>query len=319
MLRIHFTAEDIGRVRIAREPDPLWETVFSVFRMRRPGPELIFGRWRAHAIRASRRADLDVLRALVRNAYYPDFLTPAEGALGLPAALDALRSTPTSRLRRELTHLAGLGGPVPSWMRRLADGDRQALDRLAEAVRSQYEAVVAPFWTQARAQVDADRARRTRVLLDEGCEGLLRSFRPAMCWTPPVLEVDVPYEQSLHLDGRGLLLVPAYLSWGTPDFLRDDTLPPVLVYPVEHDVRHDAGESRTAVMSLIGYTRTLVLETIGDGRTTSDLARLIGVSAASISQHTAVLREAHLIRTTRAGKAVLHTRTPLGTALLDAV
>jgi DNA-binding transcriptional ArsR family regulator len=317
VLRIHFTAEDIGRVRIAREPDPLWETVFSVFRMRRPGPDLVFGRWRGHAVRACRRADLDVLQALIRNAYFPDFLTPAEGALGLPAALDALRSTPTHRLRDELTYLARLGGPVPSWMRRLADGDRQALELLTGAVRSQYEAVVEPFWAQARAQVDADRARRARVLLDEGCEGLLRSFRPMMCWAPPVLEVDVPYEQSLHLDGRGLLLVPSYLSWGTPDFLRDASLPPVLVYPVEHDVRHDAADPRAAVMSLVGYTRALVLETIGDGRTTTDLARLVGVSAGSISQHTAVLRDARLIRTTRAGRAVLHTLTPLGTALLD--
>ncbi|MEH1125372.1 ArsR/SmtB family transcription factor [Micromonospora sp. CPCC 206061] len=317
MLRIHFTAEDIGRVRIAREPDPLWETVLSVFRIRRPGPELIFGRWHGHAVRACRRADLDVLQALIRNAYFPDFLTPAEGELGMPAALDALRSTPTHRLRGELTHLARLGGPAPSWMRQLADGDRQARELLADAVRSQYEAVVAPFWTQARAQVDADRARRARVLLDEGSEGLLRSFRPMMCWAPPVLEVDVPYEQSLRLDGRGLLLVPSYLSWGTPDFLHDDSLPPVLVYPVEHDMRHDA-DARTGVMSLIGYTRALVLETIGDGRTTTDLARLVGVSAGSISQHTAVLREARLIRTTRAGRAVLHTLTPLGTALLDA-
>src|SRR5213596_245445 len=49
VLRIHFTPEDIGRVRIANEPDPMWETVFSVFRLRRPGPVPIFGRWREHA------------------------------------------------------------------------------------------------------------------------------------------------------------------------------------------------------------------------------------------------------------------------------
>ncbi|GIE93000.1 ArsR/SmtB family transcription factor [Paractinoplanes rishiriensis] len=59
-----------------------------------------------------------------------------------------------------------------------------------------------------------------------------------------------------------------------------------------------------------------MLESIGDGRTTTELARRLGVSAASISQHTAVLREARLIHTSRVGKAVLHTMTPLGSALL---
>jgi DNA-binding transcriptional ArsR family regulator len=49
----------------------------------------------------------------------------------------------------------------------------------------------------------------------------------------------------------------------------------------------------------------------------AQLARRVGVSAASVSQHTAVLREAGLIHTSRIGKAVLHTMTPLGTALLN--
>jgi DNA-binding transcriptional ArsR family regulator len=41
------------------------------------------------------------------------------------------------------------------------------------------------------------------------------------------------------------------------------------------------------------------------------------VSPASISQHTAVLRDAGLIRSSRLGKSVVHTMTPLGVALLD--
>ena len=183
-------------------------------------------------------------------------------------------------------------------------------------MRSQYETAVEPFWPEARAHIEAERARRARILLDQGCEGLLDSFRPMMRWEPPVLEVEVPFEQTLRLDGRGLLLVPSFLSWGSPDVLRDTTLPPVLVYPIEHDLtlRPAAGHSTVA---LIGRTRTSVLESIGEGSTTSELARRIGVSAASISQHTAVLRDARLIHTSRAGKAVLHTMTPLGAALLS--
>jgi DNA-binding transcriptional ArsR family regulator len=318
VLRIYFTPEDIGRVRMAAEPDPMWETVFSVFRLRRPGNAVIHGRWRQHALRASRRADLDLLLPLIRGKYYPDFLTPAAGSLGLPDALDALLSTPITRLRDDMSELARVGGPAPSWMREVADGDPRMLGRIADAMRSQFAAVVAPAWPDARTAVEAERARRGRILLDHGAEHLLDSFRPMMRWVPPVLEVDVPFTQTLRLDGRGLRLLPSYLSYGSPDVLRDTTLPPVLVYPVDHDLSRPSllRPPGASVVALIGRTRTSVLESIGGGSTTTELARRIGVSAASISQHTAVLREARLIHTNRVGKAVLHTMTPLGSALL---
>jgi len=320
VLRIHFTPEDIGRVRIAGEPDPLWETIFGVWRLRRPGPELIYGRWREHALKASRREDLELLLPLVRGAYYPDFLTPAEGSVGLAAALEAFRSTPAARLRDELEELVRHAGPRPSWMSRLAAGDTEIVGRIADALQSQYESSIGPFWGEARAHIEAERSRRARVLLDQGAEGLLDSFRPMMRWAPPVLEVDVPFEQTLDLEGRGLVLLPSFLSWGSPDTLHDPALPPVLVYPIEHDLTLRPPGVRPAdgasVAALIGRTRTSLLESLGDGRTTSELARRVGVSAASVSQHTAVLREARLIYTSRAGKAVVHTITPLGQALL---
>ncbi|MFF5292993.1 ArsR/SmtB family transcription factor [Paractinoplanes globisporus] len=305
---------------MAGEPDPMWETVFSVFRLMRPGQTPIFGPWREQVVRNSRRSDLDILLPLVRGAYYPDFLTPAEGRLGLPYAIEALLSTPATRLRQDMTELARLGEPTPWWMRRLAEGDRPVLERVAGAMRSHYEVAVAPYWSEAQAHVEADRARRARALLDQGAEGLLESFRPMMQWSSPVLEVDTPFEQTIELGGRGLILVPSYFSWGAPDVLRDPLLPPVLVYPVERDPAAfwAAGPAANggSVAALIGQTRTSVLESIGDGSTTSELARRVGVSAASVSQHTAVLREARLIHTSRAGKAVLHTITPLGAALL---
>jgi DNA-binding transcriptional ArsR family regulator len=316
VLHIHFTADDVARVRLASEPDPLWETVLSVFRLRQPGPKLTFGRWHHHAVRASRRSDLRMFAPLVQAAYYPDFLTPGEGAGGLSSALDGLVSTPISRLRTDMARLAGAGVSPTPWMRELADGDPATLRQLATALRSHHEAVVAPFADDARAQVEADRNRRARVLLDHGTEGLLNSFRPMMRWESPVLTIDVPQQRALHLNGRGLLLVPSYLSLGTPDVLFDPELPPVLVYPIEHCLSRSLAAG-TALSTLIGPTRAAVLVALADGRTTSELAQRVGVSRASISQHTAVLRDARLIQTVRIGKAVLHTRTPLGSALLS--
>jgi DNA-binding transcriptional ArsR family regulator len=60
------------------------------------------------------------------------------------------------------------------------------------------------------------------------------------------------------------------------------------------------------------------LEAVGEGCSTTELARRVGVSAGSVSQHTAVLRDSGLILTGRLGKSVVHTLTPLGAAMLHA-
>jgi DNA-binding transcriptional ArsR family regulator len=318
VLRIHFTPEDVGRIRLAAQPNPLWETVFSLYRLRYPGPPLIFGRWREFAVRACHRPALEQLVPLVPGGFFPDFLTPPEGADGLTAGLDALLHLPRSRLRRDVGLLARQSPSLPPWTAAIADGEPEALQRIAAAIRSHHEAVVAPILPQTHAHLEADRAKRARVLLDSGSEGLLRSFAPMMQWEPPVLKVpSVKHDQTLRLGGRGLLLVPSFLSWGTPDVLHDAELSPVLVYPIEHDLTLSARETNASVAALIGMTRTAVLESIGAGHTTTELAGRVGVSAASISQHTTVLREAGLIQTTRIGKAVLHSITPLGVSLLE--
>ncbi len=321
MLRIHFTAEDLARVRLATGPDPLWETVMTLFRFRWPSSPLVFGRWRAEAMSRSPRLTRDLLMPLTPGGYYPDFLTPNESALGFRAGVDAVMSTTKRRLREEIGLLRNTGGPGTAALRSLADGDRDAVALLGTALHAQYRAAVEPYWPQAQAQVDADRAVRARALLDGGSEALLKSYRPLMRWQYPVLEVDFPVEQNLHLEGRGLLLVPSFFSSGAPDALYDEDLPPVLVYPLDHDLRltnvvveHQRIETLEA---LIGTTRAWLLEAVGDGCTTGQLARRIGVSPSSVSQHTGVLREARLIRTSRDGRAVLHTLTPLGRSLLQ--
>ena len=317
MLRIHFTAEDLGRVRLS-DPDPLWETVLTLFRFRWPTAPLVFGSWRQEALRRAPRSTRELLMPLTPGGYYPDFLTPCESSKGLEAGIDAVMSTATARLRAEIALLPA-AGRLPREIELLARGDLDAVRHLGMALEAQHRTAVAPFWDLVRVHVDADRAIRSRALLRGGCERLLESFRPMMRWQYPVLEVDFPVEQDLYLEGRGLRLVPAFFSWGEPDALHDPELPPVLVYPVAHDLRLSGGVGprRTeGLEALIGATRAWVLESIGDGCTTSELARRVGVAASSISQHTAVLRDGGLVSTVRAGQSVLHTVTPLGRSLL---
>lgn len=61
-----------------------------------------------------------------------------------------------------------------------------------------------------------------------------------------------------------------------------------------------------------------MLGAIDGERNTTEIARLVGTSLASVSQHTAVLRSTGLITTSRTGPAVRHALTPLGRSRLQA-
>ncbi|MFC9222132.1 ArsR/SmtB family transcription factor [Streptomyces hygroscopicus] len=352
MLRVHFSELDLARLRMAVRPDVLWETVLSFHRLREKRSETVYGKWRSEA-RNRLNGEARLLAPLIPSrGYFPDFLTPAEGVIGCDAAMSALRAVPAERLRADLE---GLPAPraLPGWIRDLAQGERKPLDRLIATLRAYHRAVVAPYWSHIQARIEADRAARGRALLDGGADGLLASLPPTMRWRAPVLEVDYPVDRDLWLRGRGLLLLPSFFCRGRPVTFRNPELTPVLVYPVEHarrglpprpeqrsrpgpgsrperpsrpEQRSRPGQrpavapgSARTLGKLVGQTRSAVLLEVGGGCTTSELARRVGVSLASASQHASVLREAGLVHTLRQGSAVLHTLTPLGAALLRGV
>ncbi|WP_307805918.1 winged helix-turn-helix domain-containing protein [Streptomyces chrestomyceticus] len=319
-LRVHFTAEDLLRVRVVRGADALWETVLSATLLPGSQAQAVFGPWRRQArtrLRLLPRQHLGLLRSLIPpTGDFPDFLTPYQAAPDLATGIDQVMSTPARRLRRELTVVPEL----PRWAHPLAAADLDALTGLAQALRSYHHAVLAPAWPRIRALVDADRSFRARVLLDHGTDGLLESLRPVLRWTPPVLEADYPVDRDLRLGGRGLLLVPSVFCRRTPVTFIDPALPPVLVYPVAPEpgwsTEAAAPPYDDALARLLGHSRAQVLRAIEHGCTTGELARRVGISPPTASQHAAILREANLIISTRRHNSVLHTLTPAGAALL---
>lgn len=325
MLRIHFEPEDLARTRVAGGVDPVWEMVFSRLRLHERDRKPVFEPWVRRVRGAEQvreiKAGLQILRTLSPlGPYFPDFLTPPEGALGLKPAIDAIRATPRSRLRREL-QLLSASAPLPGWVHSLAAGDAELLENLGDALAAYHRVAIEPHSDCIDAAMELDRAHRSRVLLGSGVEGLLLSMRPLMRWRPPVLEVHYDIDRDLRLGGRGLLLVPSYFCRRVPMALADPGLRPTLVYPVNHDYvwKCPPAASRSsdrALATLLGSTRAAVLMAVGNGATTTELAHRLGTSLSSVSRHTGVLRDAGLISTCREGVAVLHTKTPLGAALL---
>ena len=331
MLRVHFTIEDVARVRVAAAPDPLWEITNSFQVLLTRDSSLAFGEWR-QLVRprlpvGGGQLTGQLTGLLPSRGYSPDFLTPDLcGRYDLGSAVDTVLGTPRTVLRDDLVTLAesrDRSRPLPTGIRELADGAPSALHRLASALHGYHRHTLAPFWPQIRAQVDADRALRTRAVLAGGTDGLLRSFEPLLRWEPPVLVADYPVERELRLDGRGLLLQPSFFCHRRPVTLASPDMTPILVYPIQHTLgwtrrRARVGTGPAAELgALIGRTRAAVLEDVVTGRTTGELAERFGITGAAASYHTAVLRRAGLLLSVRRGKHVVHSITPAGQSLLD--
>lgn len=321
-LRIHFSSEDFPQTRLAQAPDPLWEVLLSLHMLQTGDGPLVFDQWRRRT-RARLDGSMRQLLALAPpRGYSPDFLTPAAATGGLEAGIGAVLSTPRARLREDLVQLAVSQRRMPPGARLLAEGDPRALDDLGEAIRAYHRVALAPYWSRLRSDIGSDLAARTRAAAtgsDAFFDHLLRTLHPGLHWERPVLTMlGTHVNGDLHLGGRGLLLLPSYFCWRKPTMLRNQDLPPVVVYPVEHAtgrlLQDPAGQGGLA--ALLGRTRAVLLETIAEGSTTTELARSADIAAATASHHLTVLREAGLVVTRRVGGSAHHTLTPLGAELL---
>ncbi|MFI7099629.1 ArsR/SmtB family transcription factor [Streptomyces sp. NPDC050161] len=317
---MHFGTEDLARTQVAEGPDPLWEVLLSLHLLQSHDGPLVFDRWRQRTLPRLGRQERSLATLAPPRGYSPDFLTPARSAAGLEPGLDAVRGTTASRLRTDIGQFARTRR-VPPWARDLrADG----LRRLAGAMRTYHATALAPYWSQIRSDAEVDRQVRLRHALGGGVEQLFTTLHPALRWNPPVLELrGVRGVRDIHLDGRGLRLIPSFFCWRAPIMLRDPALPPVLVYPIEHtlgwadtDGPPKAPADRQPCAALLGRTRAAALEVIAAGCTSTELARCLNVSPATATHHTAILREAGLITSHRSGGVVHHTLRSLGAALL---
>ncbi|MFB6721033.1 ArsR family transcriptional regulator [Kribbella sp. NPDC056345] len=320
-VRIHFTAADLARTHIAPEPDPLWELMLSLHLLQgeKPRQPQYFAQWRRSLPRDESFHQMirtTLAPAAPAGAYFPDFMTPIEGLAGFEAGLETVLSTPRQRMRRELDLVTPPRGSA-AWIAALANGRAADIATLGAAMQTYYDRALAPYWPTIRARIRAEYLLRTRLHSDDGISGLLGSLRPALRWEPPVLEVNGPTSRDIHLNGRGLTLIPSYFNWHNPMTMYDPELPPVVIYPSGRLGCPQPVAPGKGLADLIGSTRAAGLEAIANGCTTSELAAALSISRSTASEHATVLRGAGLITTERQGLAVWHSLTALGTAVLQ--
>ncbi|OXM55275.1 ArsR/SmtB family transcription factor [Amycolatopsis alba] len=323
MLRIYFSTDDLLRIRLLAEPHRMWEILLSLHLVQTDQDQPVFGGWR-RKLRPRLPSSTGLLTALARpTGYSPDFLTPSGDIPDLETGIDLLLGTTRTRLKTDIAELAR-HRVLPTWVAGIADGEVESLRRLAAALRAYHREAIEPFWPGIRHHVELDRRSRADVVASVGFEAVLAGLHPAVRWRSPVLEVDYPVDQDLHLDGRGLVLAPSFFCWGGPiTTLSGDSATPMLVYPVERSPGWSATTDEEAMRArsltaLLGRTRATVLRTIADlpQVNTTDLANALGISLAGASQHTTVLRNAGLVQTARTNGAAVHRISRRGSALL---
>jgi DNA-binding transcriptional ArsR family regulator len=318
MLLVRFGRGDLAHVRLAISP--LTELLHSVRALDNPAAQALHLPWIASSRRKLGEIDFDLLRALQpAHAYTPDFVHPPPRTplAEFEEELIRVTETPPNQVRAELQR-AYSGRSVPAVLRPLVEDPVAAVPRLAELLRAYWQLVLEPHWPRLRTLLQGDILYRARRIADGGAERLFADIHPEASFAHDVLAIDKPFDATLVLDGRGLLLVPSAFVWPRLSVITEGPWQPTLMYPARGIATlWDPGQASApeALSALIGHRRAVVLSALETPRSTSELAERLGLSPASISQHLGVLRDAGLASAHRVGRVVLYARSPTGERL----
>ena len=314
MIRFVFGPEDLGRVRFALSP--VFELVSSLDALREPAAHSLHEPWARATREAVEGIDFWLLDAALPefgSCYRPDFVAPPpeRPVAELGAELERIRATPPEQVARELAWAYPRG--LPAGAQALLD---DGLDALVAGMRAYWEHAIAPHWPAVKAILEADIAARAAQLAAGGPLVSLSDLHPDVTWRDGALEIRRPYEETVELAGRGVLLIPSAFAWPRVWALFDPPWQPAIVYPARGVGSLWAPAERPAadaLSALLGRRRAEILAELP--ASTQELARRLGASAGGVSEHLGVLREAGLVEGRRDGRAVRYVRTEMGDQL----
>ena len=321
--------EDLARTRFT--VSPLQNLILAMWAHPRPSPA--HQRWWRGVRRNVPYAATPLLELINAHPWYvPDFLTPAvPGALrpGRPSVgeeLDALRAGTDAQIHEDLKNFDSLPGVPRSVLELREDGTRR-LSRVVDAARSLFHACLADDWHGIQRRLQADIAERAVQMAYLGTGRTLGGLHPRLRWTGDgTIAVGLGGDlqkstaaPTIDLAGSGLVLMPSPFVTTDMIALTGSASPrhgAVLAYPVAARTASAPPGGRDGLELLVGRGRARALRAIDTGATTTELARRLGVTAPTASEHAAALRAAGLVDTQRNGRSVRHTLTDLGLGLL---
>ncbi|MFD7451192.1 hypothetical protein [Kitasatospora sp. NPDC059827] len=327
MIELVFSVRDVARARFSSSPmDHLLLGAVGAARGHYVGASSTRERWwrRVRAQAPAKAAPfIDLVNASSEGM--PDFL--GADVLGhcrrLSDELDGITAVRDDVVRSDLAMYEQVPR-VPRIVEELRDEGSAALRRVADAAWALHRACLAPDWPDMERALQTDIQRRARTMAEQGPGVMLGTLHPQLAWHDRgVLEYTEPAGfdgvWSVPLEGRGLELRPSLFLQEGVGFLLQDGRQPTVFHPVTPGSHRDGPpDPRDGLAVLLGPAKARVLRAVGPGKGTTELARCLGIKPPTASAHAAALRAAGLVATTRQGRTVRHTLTPLGADLLDA-
>jgi DNA-binding transcriptional ArsR family regulator len=311
-------------------PSPLWETVCSFGVLMSRHRHSVHAPWARRARQALRGADLSPLLAAVGiGGRCPDYLSPPPDGPGATfrEELERLAATSPETVRRELKALmrdeAELLDRLPREGERMLgvmEDPEGSLRRLVDALDRYHELAIAPFWPRIREHLEGDVLARGRALALGGAETFFFSLDPGVGYGDGVLSLDRPLDASIDAAGRGVTMVPCAFSWPGVLALVGPHYRPTLAYAPRGVAKlwtSRPSANGTALGAALSPARASVLKGCLTPRTTTELARELGLSPAAVSAHLSRLKIAGLVEPHRSGKKVFYRLRGAGEALLE--
>src|SRR5947209_232493 len=325
MVDLRFGLESLSGVRFG--VSPLFEATLSVGVLADPGGSALHAHWVERARKRVAGLDLRPLRALLlpeTHEYVPDFINPPpSGPIAeLEDELAVMIATPASQVREEVQRCYP-NRSVPAELDQFVTHPRSAVKALAVLLREYWELALAPHWPRICTLLEHDILHRSQQLVDGGTRALFEELDPSVKWDGNVLRIEKECTYpTVQLDDRGLLLLPSVFSWPRVLIVSAPPWQPTMIYPargVGMLWEPEAPVPPDALAKLLGGSRAAILAALDRPRSTSELARVLDISAGGVSQHLAVLRSAGLVSSRRAQRLVLYLRSEHGDELVQSV
>jgi DNA-binding transcriptional ArsR family regulator len=169
--------------------------------------------------------------------------------------------------------------------------------------------------------LEDDVSYRATRSLSGGLFELLADIHPEVSLSGSVLMIDKPHHASATYSGTELTLTPSVFVW--PQLVVSHSRPNAfeLTYAARGVGRvweglHREKSEDSPLAALLGRTRSAILTRLTIPMSTTQLARELGQSPGSVSQHLSILRDSGMLVSWRSGRSVLYRRTPLAESII---
>lgn len=323
-MRFEVGAEDLLRTRFALSPVFELQNVMRALAgpHNRGIPEAWLGRLRDRfgTLRAADPA-VDAILALHTSRSGATFLCPPPRRIGqtIDDDLAALRAAPGEAARAEIDFYLERRPDTRDAARAVLLG-ADVLERLASAFAAGWTALLRDDWPRMRLLCERDVTHRAGELGRSGWAAALAGLHPKVRWRDGGIDLAGRGNGAIVLGGDGLLLIPSVFIWPEIAVYGDEPWPKAIVYPARGVATLLETEPLAApehLAALLGRSRALLLDSLADTASTSQLARAFGMTVGAVGDHLAVLRRSGLVERARSGRSVLYRRTALGDSLID--